>query len=286
MDFSLLAGFDYTVIGDPVEHSVSPPMQNAAFVRRGMGSPYTKFRVPTENLPEFTAYAAKHLRGFNVTVPNKQAVIPFLDEITEAARQAQSVNTVTVKDGRLHGDSTDGYGLETALLEAFKLKVPGARICFIGCGGAVQAAAYHFALAGAAKLCFINRTVAKAEELAAGLKRYRPSLDMGCCGNDDREMIAEFLRDAAVVIQGSSLGLRPDDPCPVDPSLLPDGICCYDTIYKNTLFLRAARERGLQTADGRTMLLHQGAKAFEIWTGRQPDIEAMREALNQALSAK
>jgi len=286
MDFDLLKGFEYTVIGDPVEHSVSPAMQNAAFRQLGAGQLYTKFRVPPDGLREFTAYAAKHLKGFNITVPNKQAVIPFLDEVSAAAMQAHSVNTVTIKDGRLYGTSTDGYGLEMALLEAFGLKISGSRICFIGCGGAVQAAAFHFAAVGIEKMYFINRTVSKAEELSVELRRFYPSVVVECCGNDDRERISSFLCDSSAVIQGSSLGLKADDPSPVDPALLPAGICCYDTIYKNTLFLRSAREKGLQTADGRTMLLHQGARSFEIWTGREPDIEAMRAALEAALTAK
>lgn len=285
MNFDVLQGFDYTVIGDPVEHSVSPAMQNAAFAGLGLGSPYTRFRVPQEKMDQFAAYAKKHLKGFNITVPNKQAIIPFLDDITPEAKQAKSVNTVTVKDEKLYGDSTDGYGLETALNEAFKLKIAGLKICFIGCGGAVQATAFHFAAAGASKLCFINRTVSKAEQLAGELKKYYQA-DTECCGNDNNEKIAAFIADSAVLIQGSSLGLRADDPCPIDPALLRPGICCFETIYKNTLFLRSAREKGLQTADGRTMLLHQGARSFEIWTGRKPDVAAMRQALDTALSGK
>lgn len=283
MQFEVIRDCRYVVIGDPVEHSVSPPMQNAAFNSAGHGSPYGKIRVSEAELPEFTAYARTHLLGFNITVPHKQAIIPFLDEVTPEAAAAESVNTVTVRDGRLLGASTDGYGLETALAEAFDFRLKGGKIAFVGCGGAVQAVAYHFAANGIAAMYFINRTVEKAEELQRRLSARYP-VETACCGLEDSNTVKQFLSSATVLIQGSSLGLKADDPSPLPAKLLTPTLCCYDTIYKNTAFLRQARERGLQTADGRTMLLHQGARSFAIWTGSTPDVAAMRTALDRALA--
>jgi len=278
-----LSGCRYAVIGDPIEHSVSPAMQNAAFSGCGLGTPYGKIRVALDDLPAFVAFARTGLDGFNITVPHKQNIIPFLDEITPAARRAASVNTVAVRDGRLCGDSTDGYGLASALREAFGFEVTGGRLCFIGCGGAVQAVADYFAANGAAALYFVNRTVTKVEELCTRL-RQNHNTELHCCGIDDRDAIRRYLADVKVIVQGTSVGLKPSDAAPIDMTLLPSGICCYDTIYKKTDFLRQAQQFGLQTADGRTMLLHQGAAAFKIWTGREPDLNAMRTALDQALN--
>jgi len=283
MDFSALQDCNYAVIGDPVAHSVSPVMQNAAFAKLGLGAPYGKIRIAADELPIFAEYARRNLKGFNITVPHKQAIIPFLDEIAPEAALAHSVNTVTVRSGKLFGTSTDGYGLATALHEAFGVDLPGLHVCFIGCGGAVQATAFYFAAAGAAQLCFINRTVSKAEALATEVTRHYP-VKTFCCATDDDAAIADCFRSSKVIVQGSSLGLKPEDPCPIAPTLLTGKLCCYETIYKNTAFLRHAEENGLKTADGRTMLLHQGAKSFEIWTGVRPDIDAMRQALNQALN--
>lgn len=277
--------FDYAVIGDPIKHSLSPEMQNAGFQALGMGDLYTKFHVKGEELGDFVDFARKNLKGFNITVPHKKAIIPFLDGITRPAELAESVNTVSIRDGRLYGDSTDGYGLATAIFEAFGIEVKGRSFFFIGCGGAVQAVAFYFASAGASALYFANRTLAKAELLSRKIAENYPSCQTDCSALDDRTAVAGFVAASDVAVQGTSLGLAPDDPPPLNPELLKD-ICIYDTIYKTTPLLRYAAENYLKFADGRTMLLHQGARAFEIWTGGAAPVEAMRQALNHAIECK
>jgi len=284
MNFDALSGCRYAVIGDPIEHSVSPAMQNAAFTAIGQGAPYGKLRVAAADLPAFAAWARTHLDGFNITVPHKQNILPLLDEIDPDADRAASVNTVAVRAGRLCGYSTDGYGLATALTEAFGFQVSGGRLAFLGCGGAVQAVADYFAARQTAEMYFINRTAAKAENLCQRLQSYHPNVRLAACGLDEPETIRRFLARVTVLVQGTSVGLRSGDPSPLPADLLPDGICCYDVIYKNTAFLEQALHCGLQTADGRTMLLYQGAAAFERWTGRPADGTAMRRALEQALA--
>ena len=275
--------FEYAVIGDPVAHSLSPEMQNAGFSELGLGAPYGKYHVKVDEIAEFVKFARENLCGFNITVPHKKNIIPFLDNISRPAQLAQSVNTVTVRDGKLFGDSTDGFGLATALNEAFKTNVDGGKFLFIGCGGAVQAVAFYFASIGAAQLCFVNRTVEKAEALARGIAANYGSTTKYCAPNDKKQLQA-FIDSSTVLIQGTSLGLKADDPLPLDVALLNSNIAIYDTIYKPTPLLRYAAEHGINYADGRTMLLHQGAKSFEIWTGHQAPVEQMRYALEKAMN--
>ena len=136
----------FAVIGDPIAHSLSPAMQNAALKELDPEAEYIAAHVKADGLKDFTECARRELKGFNITVPHKGAIIPFLDEISKEARVAESVNTVTVESGRLYGDTTDGYGLEQALAEAFDFHVPNGRIAFIGCGGLVRFARSRRAL--------------------------------------------------------------------------------------------------------------------------------------------
>lgn len=269
----------FAVIGDPIAHSLSPKMHNPALKALGIDGIYEAVRVPLDQLPDFAEYARKNLAGFNITVPHKNNIIPLLDEVTPGAAFAESVNTVTVKDGRLYGDSTDGYGLETALMESFGLPVRGSEIVFIGCGGAAHAAAAHFAIRGAARISLLNRSVEKALQLAEKLRGGYPGTKTEALPIGDPAAVRSALNGAQVVIQCTSLGLKPEDPAPIDPSLLPEGICYYDTIYKRTALYAAAEAKGLRCAAGLGMLLHQGARSLEIWTGRKAPVEVMRAAL-------
>jgi len=276
----------FAVIGDPIAHSLSPVMHNAALKSLELEGIYTAERVPLEELPQFAECARKNLNGFNITVPHKKNIIPLLDGITEAAAFADSVNTVTVTDGKLLGDSTDGYGLETALFEAFGLPVCGANIVFIGCGGAAHAAATYFAMCGAARIAILNRSLDKAEDLAGKLKAKYPAIVAEAYSINDEQAIREAMNGAQIAIQCTSLGLKPEDPAPIPPELLPDGICYYDTIYKRTALYRAAEAKGLRCAAGLGMLLHQGARSLEIWTGRKAPVEVMRTALENAANLR
>ncbi|QSH42270.1 shikimate dehydrogenase [Lentisphaerota bacterium ZTH] len=275
----------YAVIGDPIAHSLSPQMQNAGFEACGLGRPYGKIHVRLEELNDFTAFARDHLLGFNITVPHKQNIIPYLDSISEAAGLAKSVNTVTVIDGKLHGDTTDGYGLQAALKSDFDLDVEGASLFFVGCGGAIQAVAYHLAAQHPAAMYFANRTAPKAGLLVAGLGAAYPEVCYECCALDEMELLQDFISKSDVLIQGTSLGLKPEDPSPIPLNLLKD-ICVYDTIYKETPLQQAARKAELPVADGRSMLLFQGAKSFNIWTGMEAPVAAMRQALETAIAQR
>lgn len=272
----------YAVIGSPIAHSLSPAMQNAAFQALGLEDEYIAVHVLPEELEAFVADARKKLAGFNITVPHKNAVIPFLDEVEPEAGLAGSVNTVTNRNGHLAGTSTDGYGLETALLEAFHYGIAGNTATFIGCGGAAHATAFHFAQKGLRKLFLLNRTLSTAQSLANELSVPFPALEIHTASIADLPSVENFLNQSAVAVQCTSLGLKPDDPAPIPPELLPEKICLFDTVYKQTRLLQYAEEKGIPHANGLGMLLHQGAKSFSIWTGQDAPLKVMRKALLEA----
>ncbi len=277
----------YAVIGDPIAHSLSPVMHNAAFRALALDADYAAFRVEAARLPAFMADARIRLKGFNVTVPHKQAVIPFLDEISDQAKAAGSVNTVSVREGRLLGDTTDGLGLELAVREAFGLEAKGLRILMVGCGGAVHAVARHLANAGAAAIRIVNRTPEKAFAMADRLRKSSsPSLIAESAALSDSASLRTFLADSDLLIQSTSLGLKPDDPSPIIPDLIPESICVFDMIYRETTLLAACRARGMRVSNGAPMLLHQGAASFRVWTGLRPPLEAMRDALTKSLAER
>ena len=272
----------YAVIGCPVSHSLSPVMHNAALKALGLDAEYIAVLVPKEELEAFTLDARKNLAGFNITVPHKNAVIPFLDEISRDAELSGSVNTVTVSDGKLSGVSTDGYGLEAALAESFRYVIRDSSVTFIGCGGVVKALTFHFALHGIRKIHLLNRTLETAEKLAATLKEEFPLLSVETASISDDEKVGTFLNDSRLAVQCTSLGLKPEDPSPIRPELLPRDIFFYHTIYKRTKLYAYAEEHGIPAASGLSMLLHQGAKSLSIWTGLEAPVEVMRKALLDA----
>ncbi len=274
----------YAVIGDPVAHSVSPAMQNAAFTAANLSERYGKYHVKPDELPEFVEFARKNLKGFNATVPHKAALIALLDEIAPAALAANSVNTVINRNGKLYGDSTDGYGLETALFEAFKLNIANSNIVMLGAGGAAQATAFEFVERKAARLTIVNRTRSKAEALAEHLAGKATLLS--ALGNDEKSLIEAAVAEADVVIQATSAGLRAGDAPPVELELLKNAKAIFDMIYHPTEVQLFARANNIPCADGRGMLLHQGARSFGLWTGLTANVKAMRQALDQALDNK
>lgn len=271
----------YLVIGNPISHSKSPQMQNAAFLYYNLGEPYGKIKLEPEDLPEFVAFARKHLMGFNITVPYKELIIPLLDEIDESARQASSVNTVLITNGKLKGFSTDGYGLEQAIKNNFKIDIVNNSFLFIGVGGAAQAVAWHFAKSGAKKLFLANRTIEKAELLAKKIRHAYPNVEIITFKNDDKNQLSIAIKSANTLIQATSLGLKPNDINPFDFELLKlnPQITVIDLIYHQTSLLAFAENNNITYACGKDMLVYQGARAFFIWTKLSPPINLMSQAL-------
>ena len=268
----------YAVIGHPVGHSRSPGMQNAGFRTCGIDAEYLKLEVAPGEFPRYIDFAVKHLAGFNLTVPHKQMILPYLDGIDPDAKRIGSVNTVKIlPDRKLVGCSTDGVGFEEAVRFKLGMELAGKKCLLLGCGGAARAVAFRIIGCGAEKLRIANRSVGRAEDLAAELGGSAEAFAIG-----DREKVAAALQDADLVVQATSLGLHAEDAPPIDLDLLdgaPEKLAVIDLVYLPTPFLKKAAERGLKFCDGSEMLLRQGAASFVFWTGRQPDLEAMRAGM-------
>lgn len=275
------------VIGWPVRHSLSPPMQNAALAAMGRNWVYVPFAVAPEYVGEcVAAIRALDLVGLNVTIPHKAAVLPYLDDLGEEARVLGVVNTIVNRDGRLTGHSTDGEGFLRSLQEIGE-GVAERDVCLIGAGGSARAVALAVCLAGARSLVVVNRTVAKAEALVEHIRPLAPKTGMQALGLSAPEAEAA-VREATVVIDSTAVGMYPHhETAPVVPeSWLHAGQVVCDLTYnpRDTVLLQAARRQNAGTLDGTGMLLHQGALALELWTGEPAPVEVMRAALLAALA--
>ena len=271
----------YGLIGWPVSHSLSPPMQNAGFKSADINANYSLVEVSPDKMDEVIPQMKKEFSGWNCTVPHKQHIIEFVDELDDAARILGSVNTVVNENGRFKGYSTDGYGMEVSIKESFDLDIKGNSFLFIGAGGASRAVALYFALRGAGKIAVLNRTTAKAEDLIKEISAVDNNIEVKAAAIDSEDFDPSIYN---IVIQSTSLGLHEGDPSPYDVSRLNANQFVVDMIYKKTDFLKKAESIGCKTADGRGMLLFQGVRAWEIWTGQKAPVEEMRQALYEAIS--
>lgn len=262
------------IIGDPVEHSISPAMQQPALDALGLPVRYERWHTPLEELPRrIESLRAADVLGANVTVPHKQAVISLIDETTGLARAAGAVNTIINRNGRLIGDNTDVYGFRTSLLET----IPDAssRIAVIlGAGGASRAVVLALHEIGVPKVIIVNRSRDRAEQLVADLGS---TAEVATAPDD-------VLRDAGILINATSLGWHRNE-MPIEAALLerlPTGALVADLTYRDTDLIDVARALGLPTLDGLGMLVHQGVLAFERFTGRTPPVEIMWSAARSA----
>ena len=266
----------YALLGYPVKHSVSPQMQMAGFNKANIKASYQLIEVAPENLIDTFCSLRKTHRGWNITIPHKEESFHLVDQWDESARITSCVNTVINNDGILTGYSTDGYGMAKSLKESFHLNVKETHFTFIGAGGASHSVATYFASLGARHINIINRTYGKAENLAKQIKK------LGCPSSayslDDKEL-SSILQETEVLIQGTNLGLKENDPLPFEKKLIPRDKYVVDMIYKDTKFLQIAKKNNCQAINGFGMLLYQGVKAWEIWTGQNAPVQAMQKAL-------
>jgi shikimate dehydrogenase len=272
----------FGVLGDPVDHSLSPAMQNAAFAAAGLPHVYLRFRVPAVRLAGAVREAkALRMGGLNLTVPLKEAVLPLLDGLTAEAERIGAVNTVVFgPDGRTRGDNTDGEGFLRALRRC--VTVRGARTVVIGAGGSARAVGVALVRAGAATVTIANRTAIRAERLAERLIR------LGGGTTVETVPLAALARgggldDVSLVVNATPTGLGPTSIA-IRHAATPRECLFVDLVYarRPTPFLAAAARAGRRTLDGAHMLLHQGALAFEAWTGRRAPRAAMARALRAA----
>ena len=258
------------LFGYPVEHTFSPYMQNAAFSHCGLDYCYIPFSVHPDHLRNaIEAIRSLNLCGVNLTIPHKEASLPVLDSMDEEALAIGAVNTITNSAGLLTGHNTDGRGFAMALQEE-GIFLEGSKALIIGAGGASRAVGYY--ISNTAKTLHIyNRTHEKAEILASFLSRVSGNATV----INDLSSLTEY----DIIINATPLGLKEDDPLPLDPDLLHPMQAVCDLIYRKTPLLVQAHQHGCRTADGLGMLLWQGAYAFELWTGIPAPIEVMRTAL-------
>jgi shikimate dehydrogenase len=285
------------VYGWPVKHSASPAMQNAGLAALGLNWRYLAFETNPADLRAAIAGAkAMKFIGLNLTVPHKLLALDMVDELDESAKTWGAVNTIRfeAKDRagqwqplriipgdealelRTHGFNTDADAITRSLREDLGVEPRGARIVLLGAGGAGRTAALKLAADGAAELFLVNRTASKADEVAAAIRQRFPKV----------AVTVGYPRGGAdLLLNATSLGLKPVDASPLDEKLFPlRGVkSVYDMIYRpaETPLLKAAKAAGCKAANGLGMLLHQGAKALEIWTGQPAPVVVMRRALEK-----
>src|SRR5918992_1019768 len=272
------------VIGHPIGHSLSPRMHNAAFAQDDTGPDgadyvYVAMDVWPDRLPAAVrGLAALGFIGFNVTMPHKEVILSLLDELDPSARLAGAVNTVVAEGGKLRGLNTDGSGFIEACEEA-GVSLAGRRVLILGAGGAAAAIAVAALGAGASRLHIANRTAERAEELRAKLSEAVPEAEVLTCPLDKA---GEAAAEAGIIINATYLGMKKEDPLPLPIETLAGEKVVCDAVYRTggeTALIRHAKEAGARTVSGERMLLYQGVQAQRVWTGREPNVEAMSRAL-------
>jgi len=276
------------VIGDPVEHSLSPCFQNAAFQHLGLDFVYVAFTVKAEELGNAIAgIRSLGFHGLNVTMPHKISVIQYLDDLDENAEKVGSVNTILNRNGRLIGYTTDGVGAFNAL-KYNDINPRGKKIVILGAGGASRSVS--FALVKEAKeLVILNRTVTRAEKLVSDLHSFIGEYAKVRSGGLTEENLRKELGDADILINATPVGMRPrEDEMPLDEKYLHPDLAVFDLVYNpiETKLLKEARRIGAKTINGLSMLIHQGAVSFEIWTGVKAPIHVMMKAAEEELKMR
>ena len=275
------------VFGDPVAHSASPPMHNAALKAAGIDARYTRIHVRPEELAEALRLVARQgFIGVNLTIPHKAAALPLLDAVDEHAARLGVVNTVRIgPDGMMHGSNTDGPGFVRAVQVEFGCGLRRLSVLLLGAGGgAGRALAIQCLIEGCAGLVLVNRTVEKASALADELRARFPDQGVAVSALPwIKAASRDTLERVDMVINASSVGLNADDVSPVPADAISSRQYVFDTVYRRdgqpTPLLAAARQAGARTAGGRALLLHQGALSFERWFDRPAPLELMRAAL-------
>jgi shikimate dehydrogenase len=269
------------LIGWPVTHSLSPRMHNAAFAKLGLDWVYVPLPVRPDDVEQaLKGLAALNFVGANVTVPHKQAVIRYMDELSAAARITGAVNTVQLKDGKFLGFNTDAIGFLNALQEA-GCNPKGRRVAVLGAGGAARAVVFALARAGADSIIVLNRTAERGAFLVDDLAAAFPGSSLRFEALTS-ESLAVLNDNVDLVINSTSVGMYPyveTCPWPADVPMSAQVTFC-DLVYNplETVFLARASAAGAATIDGLGMLVHQGAAAFEKWTGQTAPVEVMRQA--------
>jgi shikimate dehydrogenase len=274
----------FVIFGDPVEHSLSPAMQNAALQAAGIDGIYIPWGVKPAGLRvAFEAIRAmENFGGANVTIPHKEQAVSLVDELSSDAASVGAVNTLIARGGRLLGANTDGQGFLRSLHEEAGFVPGGRQAVILGAGGAARAVASSLAEGGVSTLLILNRTIERAQSLVEWVGG-KSRISAVALGQGDPQ-IPGRIADCELLVNATSVGLDASDPPVIDPAWLRPGMLVCDLVYRprETALLREAKKRGCRVLGGLGMLLFQGMLAFELWTGQKPSEEAMRRALLQA----
>ena len=266
------------IIGDPVKHSLSPVMHNAAFRELDLNFVYVAFTVKVPNLkPAILGAKSLGIRGLNITMPHKNAVIKYLDNLDSVAKSINAVNTVSNQKGKLIGYNTDGSGVTLALKEN-QIYLEKKKLVLLGAGGAAKAIA-HQVSQDVKELVILNRTIYNAKKLAEMLKNSGIKINARILSPN---VLREELSTADLLINATSVGMNPDaEKSPVPSEYLRSDLDVMDIVYNptKTRLLKDAEAVGARIVSGLEMLIYQGAIAFEIWTGYQAPIKVMRAAI-------
>jgi shikimate dehydrogenase len=277
------------VLGDPVSHSLSPEIQNAALRACEIAAQYARFHIRPNELRSALRFLRNlDFAGVNLTVPHKIAGFGQIDEADESASRIGAVNTIRVRDKKLVGSNTDGDGFSRAVRSEFSVDLRDLRVLIIGAGGGTgRAIARQCALENCERLVLVNRTLEKANALMESLRSFfmearvlGPAARLEAVAWEESLMRTQ-LADIDLIVNATPLGMNPSDPAPIPGRLIAPHHLVFDCIYgpSKTALLRAAEQAGARSANGISMLLHQGALSFSIWFDREPPIDAMRKAL-------
>jgi shikimate dehydrogenase len=272
------------IIGNPLGHTLSPTIHNAAFDYMGLNWCYVPFPVEEGRLHEaIEGIRSLRLGGVNVTMPFKTDVLPLLDEVTTFAQSVGAVNTVLMDKGRLIGYNTDGRGFYTSLARDVGYEVKGRRVLILGAGGAARSVTVSLALAGVSSITIVNRSADRSRQLTEIIESSAPEVSVSWLTPDDNYDLV--VADSDVIINATPLTAFQGSVLRVPVAMLNRNQLVCDlnySLYQPPL-LQEAEARGAQVVDGKGMLLYQAAAAFEIWTGLEAPVEVMRMALLKAL---
>ena len=271
----------YGVIGNPIAHSMSPIMHNDAFRANGIDSHYQPFLVESGNLEKAVeSLKVLGIQGFNVTIPHKTAILPMLDEIDPLAKAIGAVNTVVRKEGRFIGYNTDGMGFFRSLRESYPFSLEQRKVLIIGAGGAARAIFYSLAASGMKSIDISNRTAGKGEDIIK-------ECPFSCISKTlTLQQAEQELEKYDIIVQTTSVGMHPETKnMPLEVRDIKEDAFISDIIYNplTTKMIQTFRDRGGHGVNGIGMFVHQGALAFELWTGITPDSTRMRKLVQQHL---
>lgn len=276
----------FGLLGYPIKHSFSPAMHNAAFKALGIKAEYRLFeKKPKELTDFFKKLRSGSIRGVNLTIPYKEEALRYLDEISQEAELIGAINTILVKSESLIGYNTDGSGFVLSLRKKAGINLKDKKIVIIGAGGASRAISVHLAQEKAANIILLDIIPDKAEKLVSHIRKNISRVKVSTV---KKEELNSGARTIDILINATPVGMKPDDPLPIDPRILHPRLLVCDLIYNppKTKLLIEAERIGAKTLNGLGMLLYQGALAFTIWTGREAPIEIMARALEKELKTQ